>query len=573
MQERQEKPKMFKKLKIKKRLHMSFLIVTLCASVSGILGAVVMNYIADRYSHALTGYGFSQGDIGKAMVTFADARSATRAVIGYTDADVIAKAVEEHDAKKASCIEYMETIRETLNSEEETSIYEAALSSMEEFWKVDEQVIELGNTMDEAKSIQAQTQSAESLDPIYDETYASMAELMNINVTTGNELDHSLIMLRVILLLFIVAVIIVSIVAANMLGNNIAKGIAVPLQKLTDRLKTFAAGNFTDEFPETDAEDEVADMVNVAKDMADNLAVIIQDARNRLQEMAKGNYAANSSAEDRYVGEFSELNTAIHQMNLHMNDTLHQIENASDQVSIGSTNLAEAAQSLAEGATEQAGSVEELLATITNITDSVKRTSDQVDESYKVSRQYADEANKSREEMQGMMDAMHRIAETSHKIGSIIEEIEEIASQTNLLALNASIEAARAGEAGKGFAVVADQIGKLADESAQSAVNTRNLITSSIKEIQEGSSAAEQTAGTIDNVVQGINHIAETSKEISDLSNQQAAAMKEAEEGVNQISEVIQANSATAQETSATSEELSAQAVTMDELIKQFTLR
>lgn len=92
--------------------------------------------------------------------------------------------------------------------------------------------------------------------------------------------------------------------------------------------------------------------------------------------------------------------------------------------------------------------------------------------------------------MKALMEAMERISDTSKKIENIISDIESIASQTNLLSLNAAIEAARAGEAGKGFAVVAEQIRTLADQSAQSAVDTRSLIEGALREVSDGNDVA-----------------------------------------------------------------------------------
>lgn len=564
---------MFKKYRIRKRLTLSFVMVALLASIAAIAGAIAMYYVASQYDYALRNYGFSQGDVGKAMVTFADAHSATRAVIGYTDSDIIADAVSTHEKKKADCQEYMVAIQTTLTAPAETEAYNAAKSAMDKYWSLEEQILTLGNTTDAAKSQEAQLKAANELLPIYNEVYENLAQLMTLNVTTGNELQDSLSVLQAGLLIGIIVIILVAVMLSVTLGNNIARGIASPLSRLSERLNTFAQGELSGEFPTVESEDEVADMVRIAGGMAGNLALIIQDAKYRLGEMAKGNYTVETNIEEKYVGEFQALHSAMEQMNENMNDTLHQIEDASEQVSVGAGNLASASQNLAEGATEQAGAVEELLATVTNLTEGIGRTTENMNEAYGMSRTYADKANESREEMQGMVETMLRITDTSKKIESIISEIEEIASQTNLLSLNASIEAARAGEAGKGFAVVADQIGKLADESAQSAVHTRELIMSAISEIGQGTSAAEHTATAINEVVQGINHVADSTQEIAELSKTNMEAMKQAEAGINQISEVVQANSATAEESSATSEELSAQAMTMDELVKQFQLK
>ena len=364
-----------------------------------------------------------------------------------------------------------------------------------------------------------------------------------------------------------------SVIASAKIGKRIAESIEKPIAALADRLKTFAEGDLDSEFPEHQAEDEIAFMNDEARQMAENLSLIINDINKIMASMANGDFTVNTEIEDKYVGKFVELLQSVRNMNRKMNATLKGVEESAGQVTAGSENLAQSAQDLAEGATEQAGAIEELQATITTITEQVGETVNNLMETSKKAEVYASDADSSREDMKALMEAMERISDTSKKIENIISELEDIASQTNLLSLNASIEAARAGEAGKGFAVVADQIRKLAEQSAASAVSTRELIEGSIHDVEEGNKAVALVSETLDEVIKGINDIADTSKSLSENSQSQATAMEQAEQGVNQISEVVQSNSAMAQETSATSEELSAQAETLDNLVRQFTLR
>ncbi|MDE6420410.1 MAG: methyl-accepting chemotaxis protein, partial [Lachnospiraceae bacterium] len=138
--------------------------------------------------------------------------------------------------------------------------------------------------------------------------------------------------------------------------------------------------------------------------------------------------------------------------------------------------------------------------------------------------------------------------------------------------LNASVEAARGAEAGRGLAVVAAQIRELADQSAKAAVNSRELIEASIREVSVGNSVADNAAASLESVMNGIKQIAEFTKDLKVMMEDQAEAMRQAEMGINQISGVVQSNAATAQEASATSQELSAQATMLDELVGQFEL-
>ena len=183
-------------------------------------------------------------------------------------------------------------------------------------------------------------------------------------------------------------------------------------------------------------------------------------------------------------------------------------------------------------------------------------------------RTSSDEMSIAIKEITEMISATESAVE---RIGGKVEAIDSIASQTNLLALNASIEAARAGEVGKGFAVVAEEIGKLAEESAESANEIRTEMALLLKESQNAVEMSKKvnkitevdqkailkdTIESIENLIQGI----EKSVEGIDLINISAKKCEESESGVTDsigsLSSISQENAAATQETASTIEQL-----------------
>lgn len=561
------------KQSVKYRLKKNVTYATNLTSIAAIVAIIALLIVGTQYSNALQSYGFIQGDIGKALTVLAGSQSSVGAAIGYLDESAIKDQQDMYKQKKEKFDTYFKSIESNLHTNKEKSLYESASSLSQEYWTLADKIVSDGATTDSKLSADAQKREINELSPKYDEIYKEMVSLMDHEVTQGNSTKVMLTFLEIASVVIVIIVMVVARIQSTRRSEKFAEGMQVILRSTSERLTKLTEGDFDSPFPKSDYDDEFNQMINDSEGMSEDLKKIIKDIENILGSMSRGNFMVQSGCRELYQGTFNDILVAMRDLRDQMIDTLQNVDDASIQVSAGSDNLAQSAQALAEGATDQAGAVEELTSTIANITASVEQSSKNLDESHQWAKEYARQADEGRQQMKDLAVAMKRITDTSKQIENITAQIEDIASQTNLLSLNASIEAARAGEAGKGFAVVADEIRTLAEQSAASAVSTRELIEGALKEIDEGNTASKNAEETLKIVIDGIESIAETSKQLSEDSKMQVEAMEQAELGVNQISEVVQSNSAAAEETSATSEELSAQADTLKGLIGKFILK
>jgi methyl-accepting chemotaxis protein len=175
--------------------------------------------------------------------------------------------------------------------------------------------------------------------------------------------------------------------------------------------------------------------------------------------------------------------------------------------------------------------------------------------------------------MEAVTQCMQGINRSSEKMSEIIGVIELIAFQTNILALNAAVEAARAGEQGKGFAVVAGEVRSLAQKSATAAKEIKELIGTSVGQIQEGGQLVERANTAMQGVVQDVGNIRTLMAEIAKASQEQSTGISQTNQVVAQIDISTQQNAALAEQSSAAAGTLEEQAAALSHAVGAFRLK
>ena len=448
--------------------------------------------------------------------------------------------------------------------------YEVASAAWEEYRAASDEILQLSRAGKQSEAAQLMTGKVYEKYTFFAEKLTSLREEFQVELDQAKGVAHICI---IVIFIVIVAAGLAIAVVTTLLGNIISNSITEPIEQIDAAVASLRKGELSNvEMLTYESEDELGDTIRNLKEAMGILADYVIEISAEVKAIAQGNLTRNGDDITDFLGDFSELKTSLLYILKRFNNTLTEISNLAEQVSSNAFEVENASKSMADGAADQAGVIEELNATIDTVVDLATDTAKETQSASERVKVSANKANEEKEKMNELLIEMEHITEISKEIGNIITDIENIASQTKLLSLNASIEAARAGEAGRGFAVVADQIGKLAADSAKSAVNTRELIDNTLVEIEKGNTITRTTADAFNHIIADMESFAEMAEKTMEKANSQAESLEQIGQGIEQLSSVVQGNAASSEENTAISVNLAEGAAKMHERVNIFKL-
>ncbi|WP_418301968.1 cache domain-containing protein [Lysinibacillus fusiformis] len=238
-----------------------------------------------------------------------------------------------------------------------------------------------------------------------------------------------------------------AIIVGVMVVILVSRHLALPVKKLSQRVREVAKGNLTVDIEHLQRTDEIGQLNEGFNEMVDQLKTLISDVEEAIVEIQSTS---------------SNLTAVAEETNAYGDEIVKAINEVSD----GAVKQASEAEDTNRTATEFAQQIEGLHDKNELMLDASQHMQKSNEEGIVNIASLKDKSQESSILIQNIQSVFGSLIVKVREIEGIVGTITEISDQTNLLALNASIEAARAGEHGKGFAVVAEEVRKLADQTS-----------------------------------------------------------------------------------------------------------
>lgn len=310
------------------------------------------------------------------------------------------------------------------------------------------------------------------------------------------------------------------------------------------------------------------DLSTGMNELVSTVSRVVNEIADVMGSMARGDLRKKMTGD--YQGSFADVQRDVNSTIDSLLDIVGSIRSTTDQINAGANEIANGNNNLSSRTEQQAASLEETASSMEELTSTVRQNADNAQHANQLADGARSMARDGSEIVSDAIEAMDEINKASTRISEIVSVIDEIAFQTNLLALNASVEAARAGEQGRGFAVVATEVRNLAQRSATSAKEIKELIVDSVRKVEVGSDLVNRSGEALDNIMTSVVKVGDIVAEISSASKEQADGIDQVNMAITNLDSLTQQNAALAEEISAASVAMNDHAASMGQQVEFF---
>jgi len=514
--------KKFRDLKISRKLFVSFGLILVLATVTGIFSLWQLSLVNQSANELATNWLPSIKTLGDVKLLLARLRSNESQLILYAADPELTKTLQARTEDVLKDLNVaLDTYRSQISEPEEKAIYPEAIRRLEQLLK---QHGALMNALAQQDVVAAKAIFAGASSDLYFSLLKDFSTLAEVNRRGGDQSAADTARIYRESLMWGAASLLISTFIGVALAVIIARIISSPLSLAARIADTVAAGNLSTDIG-----------------------------------------AAGSDETGQVIGALRKMNQSLCHIISGVKTCSETIATASQQIATGNLDLSSRTE-------EQASSLQQTAAAMEQITGSMLETTAHSRRANELALGASSVAGEAGQTMREVVTTMSSISSASGRIVEIISVIDSIAFQTNILALNAAVEAARAGDGGRGFAIVAAEVRSLAQRSATAAKEIKTLIDNTVDQVGAGSQLVQKAGQTMQAVVASVEQVTTIVADIAAVSDHQSKEISEINFAIAQMDSVTQQNAALVEEAEAASQALQEQAMQLSSMVSRFRL-